>query len=142
MQLLSENGVPTSALLAPIIPAINDHEIESILEAVASAGADRAHYIFLRLPHELLDIFTAWLEAHFPDRKDHVLSLLRQASGGRSYDARFGVRQTGRGAYADMLASRFLAASRKLGLAGDSYQHSLDCNRFSRPGQQQLGLDF
>ena len=138
----AENGVPTSALLAPIIPAINDHEIESILEAVASAGATLAHYIFLRLPHELADIFSAWLQAHFPDRKERVLSLVRQASGGRNYDARFGVRQTGRGAYANMLASRFEAASRKHGLAASTYQHPLDCNRFSRPGQRQLGLDF
>lgn len=142
MQRLSENGVPTSALLAPIIPAINDHEIESILEAVASAGATLAHYIFLRLPHELTDIFSAWLQAHFPDRKERVLSLVRQASGGRTYDARFGVRQTGRGAYANMLASRFQAASRKHGLAASTYQHPLDCKQFSRPGQRQLGLDF
>jgi DNA repair photolyase len=141
MQLLAENGVPTSALLAPVIPAINDNEIESILEAVAGAGARQAQYIFLRLPHELLEIFSAWLETHFPDRKERVLSLVRQASGGRHYDARFGIRQTGRGAYADMLASRFRAASRKLGLAADSYQHPLDCSRFSRPGAQQLGLD-
>jgi DNA repair photolyase len=142
MKLLSENGVPTSALLAPIIPAINDNEIESILEAVAAAGAKQARYIFLRLPHELLDIFSAWLQAHFPDRKERVLSLVRQASGGRAYDARFGVRQTGRGAYADMLASRFRTASRKLGLYADSYQHALDCKRFSKPGQQQMDLDF
>lgn len=142
MQQLSENGVPTSALLAPIIPAINDHEIESILDAVAAAGATQAHYIFLRLPHELADIFSAWLQAHFPDRKDHVLSLVRQASSGRNYDAGFGVRQTGAGAYADMLASRFYAAGRKLGLAASSYQHPLDCKRFSKPGERQLGLDF
>jgi len=142
MKLLSENGVPTSALLAPIIPAINDNEIESILEAVAAAGAAQAHYILLRLPHELLDIFSDWLQAHFPDRKERVLSLIRQASGGRAYDARFGVRQTGRGAYADMLASRFRTASRKLGLAARSYQHTLDCKRFSKPGKQQLSLDF
>lgn len=142
LKLLSENGIPTSVLVAPVIPAINDNEIEAILETIAAAGADQAHYIFLRLPHELLDIFTAWLEAHFPDRKDRVLSLVRQASGGRNYDARFGVRQTGRGAYAEMLASRFQTASRKLGLDADSYQHALDCTRFFRPGQQQLGLDF
>jgi DNA repair photolyase len=142
MKLLSENGVPTSALLAPIIPSINDNEIESILEAVATAGANQARYIFLRLPHELLDIFSEWLQAHFPDRKERVLSLVRQASGGRAYDARFGVRQTGRGAYADMLASRFRTASRKLGLYADSYQHALDCKRFSKPGQQQMDLDF
>jgi len=142
MALLSRNGIPVSSLVAPIIPAINDNEIESILEAVAGAGADRAHYIFLRLPHELVDIFTAWLETHFPDRKERVLSLMRQASGGRAYDARFGVRQTGRGAYADMLASRFRAASRKLGLESGPYQHALDCRQFIRPGQQQMDLGF
>jgi DNA repair photolyase len=142
MTLLSSSGVPVSALLAPLIPAINDNEIESILEAAASAGAEQAQYIFLRLPHELLDIFTAWLETHFPDRKERVLSLMRQASGGRPYDARFGVRQTGRGAYADMLASRFRTASRKRGLASGPYQHALDCSQFIRPGQQQMDLGF
>lgn len=140
--LLSEHGVPTSALIAPVIPAINDNEIESILEAVANAGADQARYIFLRLPHELLAIFSEWLATHFPDRKERVLSLVRQASGGRNYDARFGVRQTGKGAYADMLASRFKTASRRLGLEADSYQHALDCSLFLKPGIQQLGLDF
>lgn len=139
---LTDNGVPVSTLVAPVIPAINDHELESILEAVAAAGATQAHYVLLRLPHELLDIFSAWLDTHYPDRKEHVLSLVRQASGGRHYDARFGVRQTGRGAYAEMLSSRFRTASRKLGLNTESYQQSLDCNHFLRPGQQQLGLDF
>jgi DNA repair photolyase len=142
IETLAGQGVPTSALLAPLIPAINDNEIESLLEAVAAAGADQAHYIFLRLPHEVLDIFTAWLETHFPDRKEHVLNLVREASGGRSYDSRFGVRQTGRGAYAGMLASRFRTASRKFGVAPGNYAHTLDCNQFLRPGQQQLGLDF
>ena len=139
---LAENGVPTSALIAPVIPAINDHEIESILEAVAGAGAGQAHYIFLRLPHEVQDIFTDWLATHFPDRRERVMSLIRQASGGRNYDSRFGVRQTGRGAYAEMLASRFQAGCRKLGLNTEHYQHALDCERFLRPGAQQLGLDF
>ena len=142
IETLAGHGVPTSALLAPLIPAINDNEIEAILAAVASAGARQAHYIFLRLPHEVLEIVSAWLETHFPDRREHVLSLVRQASGGRSYDSRFGVRQTGRGAYAEMLASRFRTASRKHGLAPGNYSHALDCTRFRRPGQQQLGLDF
>ncbi len=142
MARLSESGIPTSALVAPVIPAINDHEIESILAAIAKTGARPAHYIFLRLPHELVDIFDAWLTEHFPDRKERVLSLVRQASGGRHYDARFGVRQTGRGAYAEMLASRFKTSCRKLGLEPREYQHGLDCTQFSRPGVQQLGLDF
>lgn len=139
---LTDAGIPTSALIAPIIPAINDSEIEAILEAVADAGARQAHYIFLRLPHELADIFCAWLDEHYPERKERVLSLVRQASGGRNYDARFGVRQTGRGAYADMLASRFRTASRKLGLAAGEYSQALDCTRFVRPGCEQLGLGF
>jgi DNA repair photolyase len=142
MEILARNGIPTSALLAPLIPAINDHEIEAILSAVVDAGAIQAHYIFLRLPHEVLDIFTDWLTAHFPDRRERVLSLVRQASGGRHYDARFGVRQTGRGAYADMLGTRFRTASRKLGLESSGYQQPLDCTLFRPPGQQQLGLEF
>lgn len=142
MRLLADHGVPVSALIAPVIPAINDHEIEAILEAVADAGADQARYIFLRLPNELNEIFSEWLDTHFPARKERVLSLVRQASGGRRYDGRFGVRQTGRGPYADMLASRFQCASRKLGLDAESYQHHLDCSRFVKPGTQQLGLDF
>jgi DNA repair photolyase len=142
MRLLADNGVPTSALLAPVIPAINDDEIERILAAVADAGVDQARYIFLRLPHELLEIFTDWLDTHFPERRERVLSLVRQASGGRNYDSRFGVRQTGRGAYADMLASRFRTTCRKLGIEADGYQHALDSSRFRRPGGQQLGLNF
>ena len=139
---LANAGIPVSALVAPIIPAINDHEIEAILTAVAEAGARQAHYIFLRLPHELVDIFTAWLETHFPDRRDRVLNLVREARGGRDYDSRFGVRQTGRGAYAEMLASRFHTTSRKLGLEVGEYVNVLDCDQFLRPGQTQLGLDF
>ncbi len=139
---LTTAGVPTSVLLAPVIPAINDHEIEQILSAAAEAGADQARYIFLRLPHELKGIFGEWLETHFPDRAERVMSLIRQASGGRDYDNRFGVRQTGRGPYAKMLAARFNTTARRLGLNAQDYQHVLDCNQFSRPGQQQLGLEF
>lgn len=142
IEQLAKAGVPVSVLVAPIIPAINDNEIEQILAAAASAGADQARYIFLRLPHELRALFTEWLDSHFPDRAERVMSLIRQASGGRDYDNRFGVRQTGRGAYARMLASRFNAAARRLGLNALDYQHVLDCNQFSRPGQQQLGLPF
>ena len=142
MQTLAENGVPVSVLVAPVIPAINDTEIESILEAASSAGARQAHYIFLRLPHELEQIFTDWLEAHYPDRAARVMNLVRQASGGRGYDSRFGVRQTGRGPYADMIGARFRTASKKLGLAPGEYQSGLDCKQFLHPGQRQLGLDF
>ena len=128
---------------AQLLEAQLEHLTAQTLSAQErTAGARQAHYIFLRLPHELVQIVSDWLEEHFPDRRERVLSLVRQASGGRSYDSRFGVRQTGRGAYADMLASRFRTASRKLGLSSGSYAHPLDCSQFRRPGQRQLGLDL
>ena len=143
LQAISElvgAGVPVSVLYAPVIPAINDDEIEQVLDAAAGAGATQAAYIFLRLPHEVRDLFTEWLDTHFPDRAQRVMSLVRQASGGRDYDNRFGIRQTGRGPYADMLGNRFRTACKRLGLNLDRYQKTLDCSLFSRPGQQQLGL--
>lgn len=139
---LVDSGVPTSALMAPLIPAINDAEIEAVLEAVAGAGASHAHYIFLRLPHEVAGLFSEWLDTHFPDRAAHVMSLVRQASGGRNYDSRFGVRQRGRGAYADMLGKRFRVACQRHGLLPERYHRGLDSTRFLKPGQQQLGLDL
>lgn len=139
---LAAAGVPVSVLVAPLIPAVNDHEIEAILEAVADHGARQAHYVFLRLPHEVLPLFVEWLETHFPDRAEHVMSLVRQSSGGRDYDARFGIRQTGRGPYAEMLAARFRAATRRLQLVPGRYQDRLDCTSFEAPGQRQLGLGF
>lgn len=142
MRQLSDRGVPVSVLLAPVIPAINDGEIEAVLEAAAGNGARQAHSIFLRLPHEVAPLFRDWLAMHFPERAERVMSLVRQASGGRDYDSRFGVRQSGRGPYADMIASRFRAASRRLGLERERYQQRLDCTQFDRPGQRQLGLNF
>ena len=139
---LTRNGIPTSVLVAPIIPAINDAEIEHILEAVAGAGTTHASYIFLRLPHEVKTLFVEWLAAHFPDRAEHVMSLVKQASGGQHYDHRFGVRQRGRGPYADMLGARFRAACKRFGLGGNRYQLKLRCDQFRPPGQQQLGLNL
>lgn len=137
---LVQNGIPTSVLVAPVIPAINDSEIEAIVAAVAGAGAYQASYIFLRLPHEVSQLFQDWLQVHFPERAKRVMSLVRQASGGGDYDNRFGTRQRGRGPYADMLGSRFRAACKRFDLGTDRYQQKLDCQRFIRPGGQQLGL--
>jgi DNA repair photolyase len=139
---LTRAGIRVSVLIAPVIPAINDNEIEAILAATSRAGATQAHYIFLRLPHELKEIFEAWLRAHYPDRSERVLSLIKQASGGKPYDHRLGHRQSGRGPYADMLAARFAKASKELGLMPDTYQQSLDCSRFLHPAKRQLGLAF
>lgn len=140
LRQLRDAGVPCSVLVAPVIPAINDHEIEGVLQAAAAAGVQQARYIFLRLPHEVKALFAEWLQTHFPDRAERVQSLVRQSGGGRDYDSRFHVRQSGRGPYADMLAARFNKACRRLGLNSKNYQHVLDCNQFVRPGPQQLGL--
>lgn len=142
IEQLAAAGVPVSVLYAPVIPAINDDEIERVLESASNAGASQAAYIFLRLPYEVKELFVEWLEAHFPERAQRVMNLVRQASGGRDYDNRFGIRQTGRGPYADMLGNRFRAACTRYGLDRDRYQQTLDCSRFERPGQQQLGLNF
>lgn len=142
IELFADRRIPTSVLVAPLIPAINDNEIETILETVATAGATQAHYIFLRLPHEVRELFIEWLEEHFPDRCKHVMSLVRQASGGRVYDHQFGVRQTGRGPYAELLAQRFQRACRRFGLERERYQQHLNCSLFEHPGRKQLGLAF
>jgi DNA repair photolyase len=115
---LRDAGVPAAVMVAPIIPALTDHEIERILEAAAAAGASSAGYVLLRLPHEVKELFEAWLAAHAPERAGHVLSLVRQCRGGRLYDAAFGRRMRGEGAYAELIGRRFAAARRRLGLAG------------------------
>ncbi len=142
VEKLAGADVPTSLLMAPVIPAINDSEIESVLESAAGAGASHAAYIFLRLPHEVAALFIEWLDTHFPERAGRVMSLVREASGGRDYDNRFGVRQTGRGAYAELLGQRFKKTCKRLKLGYGEYRGELDCSRFERPGQTQLGLDF
>lgn len=133
-------GVPVSLLMAPIIPVINDREIESIVRQAGAAGVRHANWILLRLPHELSQIFADWLVAHYPDRAKHVMSLLRQASGGKDYDSRFGIRQRGRGPYADMINQRFKAACRRYGIAAGDSSRPLDCSLFRRPGQHQMTL--
>jgi len=141
---LAERNVPVTLLLAPVIPAVNDGEIETILELAAEAGATRAAYILLRLPHELKDVFRDWLCQHLPQRAERVMSLMRQAGGGRDYDNRYGLRQTGRGPYADMLAQRFRRSCRRLGTICERAErpHDLDCSAFRRPGPQQAALPF
>lgn len=139
---LSERGIPVSVLLAPVIPAINDHEIEHIIAAVADAGATSAAYVFLRLPFEVKALFRDWLETHFPERAEHVMSLVKQASGGKEYDHRFGLRQSGRGAYAELLGKRFSIACKKHGIVDREYQRPLNTSLFTPPGARQLGLAF
>jgi len=140
IEALSSRGVPTSLLMAPIIPAVNDSEIEAIVGRAAASGVRRASYVLLRLPFELKQIFSEWLEGHMPDRAGHVMSLIRQASGGKDYDNRFGIRQSGRGAYADMIAQRFKVACRRSGIPNARNQDDLDSSLFRPPGQRQMTL--
>jgi len=144
VQQLSQAGVHEGVLVAPVIPAITDHEMEDILAASADAGAISAGYVLLRLPHELKIIFREWLADHYPDRAAHVMSLINQARGGKDYDSEFGVRMRGTGAYAELLRARFDLAVRKLGLHSSEGRYELDCSKFRAPvpagGQMSLGL--
>ena len=135
---LADAGIPTTVMVAPIIPGINDNEIETILEEAAKAGASAAGYVVLRLPLEIKDLFREWLNQRFPDRATRVMSLVRQMRGGRDYDPEWGKRQKGEGPYARMIADRFTRAARKFGL--DRPRLALDHTQFRRPlsyGEQQ-----
>ena len=134
IERLAAAGIGVGVLAAPMIPAINDQELESILERAAAAGATNAGYVLLRLPHELKDLFRDWLDTHHPQRADHVMSLVRQSRGGKDYDSGFGTRMRGTGQFAELLAQRFRVAARRHGLN----QHdtgSLDCSQFRVPVQ-------
>jgi DNA repair photolyase len=133
IQQLSEAGVPVGVLVAPVIPAITDHEMEDILAAAKEAGASRAGYVLLRLPHELKIIFREWLAEHYPDRAKHVMSLINQSRGGKDYDSQFGTRMRGTGPYAELLRTRFDLAKRKLGFAGADERYELDTSLFQPP---------
>ncbi len=113
---LNDAGVPTGVMVAPVIPAITDHEIEAIVESAALHGATDAAFTMVRLPHEVAPLFRAWLDAHYPQRAAHVMSLVQQMRGGRDNDARFGSRMRGEGPYATLIAQRFRAACRRHGL--------------------------
>jgi DNA repair photolyase len=138
---LSKAGVPTGVLSAPMIPALNDREMEAILERAREAGASVAGYTLLRLPLELKALFKEWLETHEPQKAAHVLSLVAQCHGGKIYDSAWSKRMVGGGPYAEMLAARFDRACRKLGYSPRS-THMLDTSRFCPPAQKgdQLAL--
>jgi DNA repair photolyase len=135
---LREAGVPVGILLAPVIPAINDAELETILEQCAQAGAGSARYLLLRLPLEVADLFTQWLHQHFPDRAEHVLSIMRQCRAGELYRPGFGTRMRGTGVFADLLARRFERASRRFGLDGEL--PALQTARFRNAAPRQADL--
>jgi DNA repair photolyase len=139
---LAAAGIPTSVMVAPIIPALNDSEIERILAAASAAGARSAGYVLLRLPLEIKDLFEEWLGAHAPMKAKRVLDLVRETRGGQLYDSTFGKRMTGTGPFAQLVRQRFRLASRKLGL--DRRTFNLDVTKFRAPpgvgDQLSLGL--
>jgi DNA repair photolyase len=131
MRELAGSGVPVGVLASPMIPGLNDTEMEAILEASAQAGARSARYILVRLPREVKDLFRQWLETEYPDRASRVLSLIRQTRGGQLYDSRYGVRGRGEGPHADMLERRFRVTCSRLGLS--DRPEPLDTSRFRVP---------
>ncbi len=138
---LAAAGIPTGVMAAPVIPALNDHELEHILEAAAENGAGSAGYVLLRLPHEVAPLFVEWLHAQYPERAEHVLSLVRQLRGGALYDSQFGSRQRGFGPFAALLSARFEKARRRHGLTRET---TLRTDKFvpPRPPRPQLELGF
>jgi DNA repair photolyase len=137
---LAAAGVPAMIGFAPIIPGLNDHEMEAVLARGAEAGAVTAHFTVLRLPLEIKDLFREWLEAERPDRARHVMSLVRQMRGGRDYDPEWGKRMRGEGPVAEMIATRFRLAARKLGL--DQRLPPMELGLFRRPAADPRQMEL
>jgi DNA repair photolyase len=135
---LSEAGIPTTVMMAPVIPAINDMEIERILEAASEHGAREAGYVLLRLPLEISGLMREWLAEHRPDKLDHVFSLMQSTRGGKDYDARWGLRMSGTGPYAWMIGRRFEIAAARLGL--NARKLKLRTDLFIRPRRPSAQL--
>jgi DNA repair photolyase len=140
LRRLSQAGIPTTVMVAPIIPAINDMDIERILDAAKVAGVKEAGYVLLRLPLEVRDLFQEWVRTHYPDRAEKVFKLIRETRGGKDYDSKWFTRQKGKGPYAWLIGRRFQLACEKLGL--NERKLSLDVSRFvaPKPGSDQLQL--
>ena len=141
---LNEAGVPTGVMVAPIVPAITDHEMEAILEAASGAGARWAAYVLLRLPYEIKDLFREWLAQHFPDRAAHVMSLIHDMRGGRDNDPNFGARMRGTGPIAELLRNRFKIACKRLNLSSGGREIPSPTHLFRPPIVEgsQLRLNF
>ena len=127
-------------MVAPVVPAVNDSEVEAILKAASAAGVEEAGYIILRLPHELKDLFREWLESEFPDRAKHVYSLVQSMREGKTYDSTFGKRMKGVGPYAWSVGRRFEVMAKRLGM--NEIKRDLRTDLFKRPAQpgEQLSL--
>lgn len=138
IEKLASEGISVGVNVAPIIPGLTDHECADILEAARDAGATRAGYTIVRLPHGVKDLFQEWLEQHFPERKEKVLNRIRDIRGGELYDSEFGKRFRGEGEFARQIKNMFKIQTERLGLNEDD--HSLSTRHFKRPEEGQLGL--
>lgn len=137
VRALTDAGITTGVLMAPVIPGLTDHEIEKVMEAAAHAGAARAGGVLIRLPHEVKGLFEEWLRTHFPDRADKVLNHIRDCRGGKLYNAEFGSRMRGSGPYAELIQNRLKLAIKRYGL--DKPGRPLDCSQFLG-GDPQMNL--
>ena len=141
LRALAGAGIPCGVMVAPLIPALTDKSLEGVLEAGAGAGATMAGWILLRLPNEVRPLFKEWLAAHYPQRADHVISIVRQSRGGRENDPNFGTRMTGSGNFVDLIGKRFDLACRRLGLNSEdnhmASRNALDCARFRPPSSKE-----
>lgn len=137
---LAEAGCPVTVGFAPVIPGLNDHELESVLEAAAKAGATSAMYVTLRLPLEIKDLFREWLADARPDRAARVMSLIRQTRGGKDYDADWSQRMKGTGPVAELIAARFKAAVKRYGL--DTPLKPVDETQFRVPADMKKQMDL
>lgn len=140
LRQLSAAGIPTTVMVAPIIPGLNDHEIERILEAAKSVGVESASYVLLRLPLELKGLFREWLVSEFPDRAQRVIKLLQSMHGGKDYVSEFGIRQRGTGPFADLIAKRFQTAISRLELNRSRLALRTDLFRSTLSTTEQLNL--
>ncbi|PZO03956.1 MAG: radical SAM protein [Alphaproteobacteria bacterium] len=140
IRALADAGIPVGVGFAPVIPGLNDHEMEAVLEAAAKAGATTAMYVTLRLPLEIKDLFQEWLADARPDRAARVMSLVRQTRGGKDYDADWSQRMKGTGPVAELIATRFKAAVKRYGL--DAKRHDLDVTRFRVPRDMRPQMDL
>jgi DNA repair photolyase len=139
IRALSRAGIPVAVLVAPVVPALNDAEIETILRAVREAGAGSAGYVMLRLPHEVKGLFRDWLQQHQPLKAERIMRRVREMRGGRDNDSRFGHRMRGDGAYAELIAQRFRIALARLGFAE---LPEYDLTRFRAPRAASAQLDL
>jgi DNA repair photolyase len=148
LKALSKEKIPCGVMVAALIPALNDKTMEHVIEAAAAAGASEAAYVIMRLPNELKVLFKEWLAEHYPQRAEHVMSIVRQMRGGKENDPNFGSRMSGTGNYAELMEKRFDIACRRFNLNGHARGHSagreppeLDCSRFRPPSPEgQLKL--